>query len=266
VRHPRVPGDRLHAERGLSVKLLDRKKPAENDAIAAVEAQLLDVVEKLTAANQKEADAAAALERAEQKLVNAQALVSDEFHGTVAPDAAARERAEAERDAHAARRAAEHATAVREAGEAEAVRLVDELYELRDDARQAQIVAESTLIADAKTTILGAEARLQQLADAKFADERAHLDARRFVQGRGGVDWQARDAAQVRRWVEGTRRQQVGVDPLPPRLQPVADARLAALQSEGISPEYLREVARRGGYTLLRDDGGATRLTLREPS
>jgi hypothetical protein len=239
------------------VKLRDRRdRKAEQPG-----RDLPPVLERLHEVRAKLPAADMAVSTAEQAEAEGQAsLVSDEFHGHVPEHEAARKRSELTAAAVAARRERDHLAELARVGEAEALKLVDEIHGARGAARQQEIDAAQQDRADAIARQLGAEARLQRLADERFDDERAHMDARRIVQVGEPVDWEQKDRETIRKWIEGVRHQAAGTPPLPARLQSRGEAELRRLESEGVSREYLESIAERSGYVLLDNDGGPVRL------
>lgn len=237
------------------MKLLDRRRSDGDPAEA-----LPGTLERLAAAREALTAAERRVEQAKAARVESEELVADEFHGNVAPDEAQRRRAEIEREVVEAERDAEHAARVVKVGEDECLKLVGAIHAQREAARQQTVRQAQQDLADAQTAVVGAEARLQRLDAQKLDRERQHADARGLIRARHKRNWAAEDHALVRRFVEGTVREQAGVDPLPARLQSTADEYLADLKAQGVSDEYLDEVARRGNYVRLARDGSPRRL------
>ena len=222
------------------------------------------VIGLLEVARHKLTEAEAHAEQAEKAEAKEQANVADEFHGTVSPDEAMRRRHDAQQAAVAARRIRDHAAEVVKHGEQEAVRILDQLHETDDEQLREQIRAEHQRIEQAQLTITNAQVRIAQLNDKRELDGREHQNARLALLGKDPINWDEADRRAIMRYVEGVRLQAAGVDPLPPRLQPLADARIERLKQAGVSPAYIEAVLAVGGekghYGVLPRDGRPQRL------
>lgn len=231
------------------MKLRNGKK-----ADASPERELPDVLDRLAEARQALAACEHRVTEVERAKADSEQLVDDEFMGNVPPDEAMRKRAEIEREAIDAARERQHAAEVVAAGERLALNLVDAIAASREAERRRKIDAAQHDLADAQTRVLNAQARIERLGAERGDAERQHSDARAAVQRRATRDWAEEDRRRVRAFVEGVRREQAGIDPLSPRLMPLAQQWMRDLEQQGVSDEYLDQVAANGNYVRLSRD------------